>query len=128
MKKNLLASAAAICGLLYATGAYAQSVTSTTLLPSANSMGGAVNPTTNVPDPGTVVVRFGGHANFYAAAMSDSGDKAPGFKQPSWPSMRTTRAPTVVAERMMSSGGKTWARSVNSSDCATCNWPSRSVP
>jgi hypothetical protein len=34
-----------------------------------------------VPDPGTVIVRLGGHFNFYAAAMSDSGDKAPGFKQ-----------------------------------------------
>jgi hypothetical protein len=81
MKKTLLASAAAVCGLLCATGAYAQSVTSTTLLPSASSMGSAVNGTSGIPDPGTVVVRFGGHMNFYAAALSDSGDKANGFKQ-----------------------------------------------
>src|SRR5260370_891700 len=53
---------------------------------------------------------------------------APGFRQPSLPSMRTTSAPIVVAERMISAGDSTSARSVNSSDCATCNWPSRSVP
>ena len=54
--------------------------------------------------------------------------KAPGFRQPSLSSMRTIWAPIVVAERMISTGYSTRARSKNSSDCATCNWPSRSVP
>jgi hypothetical protein len=80
MKKNLLASAAVLAGLTYAAGASAQSVTSTTLQGSANGLYGAVNPTM-VPDPGSVVVRFGGHYNFYAGAVADSGRVATGAKQ-----------------------------------------------
>ena len=34
-----------------------------------------------VPSPGQVIVRLGGHVNWYAVAVQDSGDKTPGFKQ-----------------------------------------------
>ncbi len=43
-------------------------------------MAGGVNPS-DVPEPGSIRVRLGGHVNFYAAAITDSGNKAPGFKQ-----------------------------------------------
>ncbi len=44
-------------------------------------MAGAVN-ATDVPEPGSVRVRLGGHVNFYAAAiLSDTGNAAPGYKQ-----------------------------------------------
>ena len=81
MRNNLLASAAAASALLYSAGAFAQSATVNTLQGSANSLAGAVNATNYLPDPGTVIVRLGGHYNFYAAAVTESGDKAPGFKQ-----------------------------------------------
>ncbi len=80
MRKNLLASAVAFCGLLYSGVASAQMSTTNSLLPDNRSLSGAVN-ATNVPEPGSIRVRLGGHTNFYAGVMSDSGDKAPGFKQ-----------------------------------------------
>jgi predicted porin len=54
--------------------AMAQMTTEQALLPDARS-----NPV--VPTPGQVIVRLGGHINFYAMAVSDSGDKGVGFKQ-----------------------------------------------
>lgn len=43
-------------------------------------MAGGVN-ASDVPEVGSIRVRLGGHVNFYAAALSDTGDRAPGFKQ-----------------------------------------------
>ncbi len=80
MRKNLLASATLFCGLLYSGFASAQLSTVNTLTPDNRSMAGAVN-ASDVPQVGSIRVRLGGHVNFYAAAMSDSGDRAPGFKQ-----------------------------------------------
>jgi hypothetical protein len=76
MRKNLLSSAAILCGLFYSGFATAQSVTSPTLLPDARAMAGGVNPSAaNVPAPGSVVVRFGGQIDWYAATLSSSGDR-----------------------------------------------------
>ena len=77
MRKNLLASAAVVSGLLYSAGAFAQSVTVPALLPDARSMGGSVNPADSaLPSPGSVVVRFGGQLDWYAASVTDSGQKS----------------------------------------------------
>jgi hypothetical protein len=54
--------------------AMAQMTTEPSLLPDARS-----SPV--VPSPGQVIVRLGGHVNFYAVGVSDSGDKGVGFKQ-----------------------------------------------
>jgi predicted porin len=61
---------------MMATGhtALAQMTTQTTLLPDARSLPVA-------PTPGQVIVRLGGHINFYAMALSDSGNSSPGYKQ-----------------------------------------------
>jgi len=80
MRKSLLASATICCGLLHSGFASAQSATINGLQPDVRSMAGGVNPS-DVPDPGSIRVRLGGHVNFYAAAITDSGNKAPGFKQ-----------------------------------------------
>ncbi len=75
MRKKLLASAAVMSGLLYTGGAFAQSVTSPALLPDARAMAGGVNPADSaLPAPGSVVVRFGGQIDWYAATFSDSAD------------------------------------------------------
>jgi predicted porin len=55
-------------------GAFAQMTTTNALLPDART-----SPV--VPAPGQVIIRLGGHTNFYAGVMSDSGDHAPGYKQ-----------------------------------------------
>ncbi len=81
MNKNLLITASLSSLLCISSGAYAQSATITALQPSANTLASAVNPTDNIPAPGTVTVRFGGHLNFYAASITDSGDRALGSKQ-----------------------------------------------
>ena len=80
MRKSLLASVTVACGLLHCGFAAAQSSTVNGLQPDVRSMAGGVNPT-DVPEPGSIRVRLGGHVNFYAAAISDSGERAPGFKQ-----------------------------------------------
>ncbi len=86
MRKNLLASAAALCGLFYSGLASAQMMTVPSLSPDARAMAGGVNPADAlVPAPGSVVVRFGGQVNWYAANITDSGDRTragtPAFKQ-----------------------------------------------
>ena len=80
MRKNLLASATVACGLLYSGLASAQVATVNTLSPDNRFLAGAVN-ASDVPEVGSIRVRLGGHVNFYAAALSDTGDRAPGFKQ-----------------------------------------------
>ena len=76
MRKNLLASAAVLGGLLYSGLAFAQSVTSPALLPDARAMAGGVNPAdSSLPAPGSVVVRFGGQMDWYAVETSGSGDR-----------------------------------------------------
>ena len=80
MRKKLLASATICCGLLHSGFALAQATIINGLQPDVRSLAGGVNPS-DVPDPGTIRVRLGGHVNFYAAIQEDSGDKAPGFKQ-----------------------------------------------
>ena len=83
MKQTLLSSAAVVCFVLCNGAAFAQYQSNSTLLPDNRSMAAAVN-ATDVPEPGTVRVRLGGHVNFYAAAVYDTGNKAPGFKQNSY--------------------------------------------
>ncbi len=64
-----LAGAASFVSLIGATSiAYAQSITTNTMLPDDRSM-----PVT--PQPGQVFIRLGGHINFYAADFAFSGDK-----------------------------------------------------
>jgi outer membrane protein OmpU len=76
MRKNLLASAAALCGLFYSGLASAQSVTAPSLLPDARALAGGVNPVdANVPAPGNVVVRFGGQMDWYAVTVTDSAQR-----------------------------------------------------
>jgi outer membrane protein OmpU len=67
-----LVSFAAVVGA--SNGAMAQFTTTDKLLPDSRS-----NPV--VPQPGQVLVRLGGHANFYGGYVSDSGNTAPGYKQ-----------------------------------------------
>ena len=76
MRKNLLATTAALCGLFYSGYAAAQSVTSTTLQPDARALAGGVNPSDSaLPSPGSVVVRLGGQIDWYAVTESNSGDR-----------------------------------------------------
>src|SRR6266545_2304921 len=53
---------------------------------------------------------------------------APGATTPTWPSIRSSRAATVVAERITSAAGCTRDRRVNSLSWRRCMPPSRSVP
>ena len=80
MRKSLLVSVAIASGVLHSGFALAQASIINSLQPDARSLGGGVNPS-DTPDPGTIRVRLGGHVNFYASVVEDSGDKAPGFKQ-----------------------------------------------
>ena len=76
MRTNLLSSAAILGGLFYSVVASAQTTTQPALLPDARVMAGGVNPADKlVPAPGTVTVRFGGQMDWYAATLSDSGDR-----------------------------------------------------
>jgi hypothetical protein len=77
MRAKLLSSAALLCGLFYSGVASAQSSTQPTLLPDARAMAGGVNPADNMlPALGSVTVRFGGQLDWYAATLSDSGDRS----------------------------------------------------
>src|ERR1700731_4348499 len=72
MRKILLATVALLGSSFGGVElAQAQSTTMATLMPS----------TTPTPAPGTVTVRLGGRVNFFAASVSDSGNRVPGAKQ-----------------------------------------------
>ena len=78
MRRNLLASAAILGGFVYAGGAYAQQVTLPAPLPDARAIASGVNPdASSVPQPGSVVVRFGGQVDAMMSAFTDSGQKTP---------------------------------------------------
>lgn len=75
MRKNLLASAAVLGSLLYSGLASAQIATIPTLSAGASAPNGA----SDFPTPGTVVVRLGGAMDWYAASVTDAGDRSTRF-------------------------------------------------
>ena len=64
----------------------------------------------------------------YSAEEKQRMVHAPGMTMPSFPSIRTTSALIVVADRMISIGSITSLRNRNSRDCSSCNSPKRSLP